>query len=205
MRRGICILLALYGAGLLAIFYSPLADYLVASLAVSADARPAPAIVVLTAFVTDDGVLTEPAMRRTLAAARLYREGLSPLLIITGGRANGRPDRQDADFMAAFAEELGVPASAILIEKQSTDTHTSAVEVARLSRARGIAHVLLVSDAVHLRRAAAAFRAQHLPVSAIPADPWLLDWEGPQIRLRKFRAGIHEYGGMLYYRWKGWI
>lgn len=80
--------LAAYAVLLLCIFYSPLADYLVHPLWVPADLRPAPAIVVLTAYVSPNGVLNESAMRRIHTAARLYHRGLSPLVIISGGDPN---------------------------------------------------------------------------------------------------------------------
>lgn len=197
--------LAAYGLALLLVFYSPIADYFVHPLWVPEDLRPAPAIVVLTAYVSPAGVLNEQAMRRIHAAARLYRGGLAPMLIISGGDSRFQEGPQAADFMAGFAGELGVPASAILLEKRSPNTHSSAVHVAALCRARGIERVLLVTDAIHMRRAAAVFLAQGLRVSPVPADPWSLGWEDPLLRLRKFLAGLHEYGGLLYYRWKGWI
>jgi uncharacterized SAM-binding protein YcdF (DUF218 family) len=200
----ICVLAA-YGLSLLLIFYSPIADYLVHPLWTPADIRPAQAIVVLTAYVTPDGVLNEQAMRRVHAAARLYRDGLSSLVVISGGDPDGAPVLQHANFMARFAEELGVPLSAIVLETESENTHISAVKVAALCRRRGIERVLLVTDAVHTRRAVAAFRAQHLTVFPVPADPWALGWETPPIRLRKFLGALHEYGGLLYYYWRGWI
>jgi len=199
---GLC---AAYGFLLLCIFYTPLADYLAHPLHVPADLRPAPAIVVLTAYVSPNGVLNESAMRRTHAAARLYHRGLAPLMIISGGNPTTPEDSQPADFMAEFARELGVPQSAIILDKKSENTHFSAINVAALCHARGIDHVLLVTDAVHMRRAKASFEAQGLSVSPAPADPWALWWESPEVRLRKFWAAIHEYGGLLYYKWKGWI
>ena len=199
------LLLAAYGLLLLCIFYSPLADYLVRPLYVPADLRPAPAIVVLTAYVSPNGVLNESALRRIHTAARLYHRGLSPLVIISGGDPASSNDRQPADFMAEFAGELGVPQSAIILEKGSRNTHYSAVNVAALCREKGIERVLLVTDAAHMRRAMASFEAQGLTVSPAPADPWALGWETPTVRLRKFLAALHEYGGLLYYRWKGWI
>ncbi len=198
-------LLAAYGLSLLLISYSPVADYLVSPLWISPDRTPAPAIVVLTAWVSPDGVLNEPAMRRTHEAARLYREGLSPLVIISGGDPTPQGERQSADFMAQFANELGIPRSAILLEKKSRDTYSSGVHVRDLCRALGIQRILLVTDAVHMRRAVAVFHAQGLVVSPVPADPWALGWETPMARLGKFGAAVHEYGGLLYYRWKGWI
>ncbi len=201
----IIFLFAAYGLATVFIFYSPIADYLSRPLWVPPDLRPAPAIVVLTAYVSPDGVLNESAMRRTHEAARLYHRGLSPLVIISGGYPTSPGDPQSADVMAGFAGELGIPRSAILLEKQSRNTYTSAVQVAALCRERGFQHVLLVTDAVHMRRAMAAFHAQDLKVSPAPADPWSLWWETPAVRLRKFWAVLHEYGGLLYYWWKGWI
>ncbi len=199
------LLLAAYGLSLLLIFYSPIADYLVRPLWVPADVRSAPAIVVLTAWVSPDGVMNEQAMRRTHAAARLYREGLSPLVIMSGGDPTPQAERQSADFMADFANELGIPRSAILFEKSSKDTHSSGVFVSGICRGLGIQRVLLVTDAIHMRRAVAVLRAQNLSVSPVPADPWALGWETPMIRMQKFMGAMHEYGGLLYYRWKGWI
>lgn len=197
--------LAVYGLVLLAIFYSPMTDYLVHPLWVAPDLRPAPAIVVLTAYVTPDGVLNESAMRRTHEAARLFHRRLAPLVIFTGGDPSSPEDPQSADFMAGFAAELGVPRSDILLETRSPNTYFSAVNVAAFCRARGIERVLLVTDAAHMRRAVAAFRAQHLQASPAPADPWSLWWESPGVRLRKFWTAVHEYGGLLYYWWRGWI
>ncbi len=198
-------LLATYGVLVLAVFYSPLADYMVRPLRVAAEVQPAPAIVVLTAYVAPDGTLNESAMRRVHAAARLFHQGLSPLVIISGGDPTVSEGPQPADYMAEFAGELGIPRSAIIVERGSQNTHFSAVQVAALCRARNIERVLLVTDAIHMRRAAAAFRAQHLAVSPAPADPWSLWWETPEIQLKKFWAALHEYGGLLYYRWQGWI
>ena len=197
--------LAAYGFLLLVIFYSPVADYLVRPLQVPADPRPAAAMVVLTAYVAPDGTLNESAMRRIHTAARLYHRGLAPLVVVSGGNPVAASDPQPADFMAGFAGELGIPPTAIILEKESQDTHFSAVNVAALCRQRNIQHVLLVTDAVHMRRAAAAFRAQGLSVSPVPADPWSLWWETPEIQLKKFWAALHEFGALLYYRWQGWI
>jgi uncharacterized SAM-binding protein YcdF (DUF218 family) len=190
---------------LLAVFYSPVADYVVQPLWVPSEPKPVPALVVLTAWVSAEGVMNESALRRTMAAARLFRSGLAPLVIISGGDPTRAPERQHADFMAEFAGELGVPRSKILLEKGSKNTYESGVKVSSLCRDRGIRRVILVTDAVHLRRAVAVFEAQGLEVLPVAADPWTLGWETPQARLAKFLAALHEYEGLLYYRWQGWI
>jgi uncharacterized SAM-binding protein YcdF (DUF218 family) len=178
---------------------------MVQPLWVKPDPQPAPAIVLLTAWVSSEGVMNEQALRRTLAAARLFRAGLSDLVIISGGDPSQARDGQDADFMAGFAGELGVPRSKIILEKGSRNTYESGVNVASLCRDRGIRVVILVTDAMHMRRAVAVFDAQRLRVLPVAADPWTLGWERPQARLAKFLGALHEYGGLVYYRWRGWI
>ena len=196
--------LAIYGLTVLVVFYCPLSDFMVRSLWVDPDRSRAPAIVVLTAWASPDGILNEQALRRIHTAARLFRDGLSPLLIISGGDTESE-QWSVAGHMAEFANELGVPRSAIVLENESKNTYESAVRVAALSRKLGFDRALLVTDAAHMRRAAGAFRRQGLSVSPVPADPWALGWETPMLRMRKFWSAIHEYGGLLYYRYRGWI
>ena len=202
VARVLRVLLVAYALLMLVLFYSPVADYFVLPLSIPPDIRPAPAIVVLTAYASEDGVLNESAMRRVHTASRLYRDGFSPLVIISGGDPTRLSVRQSADFMAQFATELGISQSAILLEKSSKNTHASSVHIAEHCRERGIDRVLLVTDALHMRRAVGAFRAQHLAVSPVPADPWTLHWETPQVRLKKFWGALHEYAALLYYWWK---
>jgi uncharacterized SAM-binding protein YcdF (DUF218 family) len=107
--------------------------------------------------------------------------------------------------MADLAMELGVPASAIILETDSQTTHQSAVNVSRLARSRGWSRVTLVSDAKDMRRALASFRHEALDAHA-GAD---IRWDrrsaiGP-VRLTIFANTVHEWVGLAYYYWMGWV
>jgi uncharacterized SAM-binding protein YcdF (DUF218 family) len=59
----------------------------------------------------------------------------------------------------------GVPPTAMLVDPVSRDTFENARETARLLSARGLRSVLLVSDRVHLPRAALLFRLAGLRIA----------------------------------------
>lgn len=169
------------------------------------DAAPADAIVLLSAWARLSGDLNESGLRRAIAASRLYHAGIARTVVITGGRPT-EPDAGDALAASVqFLGELGVPRTSIIVEDQSPNTRGSAVNVARLARARGWQHLVLVTDGTHMLRSRLAFRHEGLQVSSEPTRTWLIDGDQPWIRLEKLGAIAHEYGGLLYYRARGWI
>jgi uncharacterized SAM-binding protein YcdF (DUF218 family) len=101
--------------------------------------------------------------------------------------------------------ELGIPEGVVDFERESTNTHESAVCVARMSRTRGWSRVILVTDAKHMRRARGAFVKEGLSVIPAPTMTWELWWGQPYDRYRKFAGALHEYAGLLYYWWRDWI
>jgi uncharacterized SAM-binding protein YcdF (DUF218 family) len=204
LRRLAVWALASYGVAVALILYSPVPDWLARPLVVEADRRPADAIVVLSAWATPDRVLNEPGVWRSLEAARLYRQGLAPLIVVTGRSPSG--DGGDPSLaISELLQEVGVPAAAIELERVSSNTHESAVNVGRMFVARHWGRILLVTDAGHMRRARGAFLHEGMTVSPAPSMRWVLWWEQPYDRYRKFDAATHEYAGLLYYWWRGWI
>jgi uncharacterized SAM-binding protein YcdF (DUF218 family) len=93
--------------------------------------------------------------RRLDRGIRLFEEGAAPLLILSGGGAGAVPE---AEIMHRMALVRGLPQQALLVEPGSRDTVENACETARLLRSRGLCSVVLVSDRVHLPRAALLFR-----------------------------------------------
>lgn len=194
-----------YAIALLVILYTPLTDWMAQPLMPASDARPSDAIVLLSAWARLDGELNESGLRRAIAASRLYHAGMARTVVVTGGRPT-EPDAGDAlDASVRFLGELGVPRQAIVVEDQSPNTRGSAVNVARLARARGWGRLVLVTDGTHMRRARLAFVHEGLQVSSEPTGTWMIDGNQPWIRLEKLDAIAHEYGGLLYYRARGWI
>jgi uncharacterized SAM-binding protein YcdF (DUF218 family) len=100
--------------------------------------------------------------RRVECGVRLYREGVAPVLVLSGG---GNGPEPEAELMRGMALAHGVPQAALLIEANSRDTVGNARETALLLRAHGLRTVVLVSDRAHLLRAAPLFRLAGVTVA----------------------------------------
>ena len=66
--------------------------------------------------------------------------------------------------------DLGVPADRIVLEPASLDTRQNAELSASLLRARGAERILLVTSALHMRRAQRHFASTGLEVLTVPTD-----------------------------------
>jgi uncharacterized SAM-binding protein YcdF (DUF218 family) len=96
-----------------------------------------------------------PVFRARLEhAARLWREGWAPELVVSGGMT-GDATRSEAEAGREVLLELGVPAEAIGIEMGSRHTLENLYNVRESLRRRGLTHFILVSDPLHLARSAA--------------------------------------------------
>lgn len=144
------------------------------------EARPAAAIVVLGA--AQYAGHPSPVLRARLDhGIALWRAGLAPVLVLTGGRGAG-DTTSEAEVGAAFAQRDGVPARALLTETHSRTTVESMRAVAALLRARGAANAVLVSDPFHMLRlrlladrfgiVAYTSPTRTSPISARPEAAW---------------------------------
>lgn len=114
------------------------------------NARPASAIVVLGAaqYVGRPS----PVLRARLDhAIDLYRRGMAPRIIFTGGFGN-HDTTSEAAVGQRYAIEHGVPPRAILIENSGRSTAESLRHVAVLMDAEPSRDVILVSDPFHMLR-----------------------------------------------------
>ena len=148
----------------------------VAALAFRVDAfaksRPAPtkaaAIVVLGARVEASGQAAPALQRRAEKGAELYRLGVAPLLIFSGGVAGTLPS--EASVAREIAVKLGVPREACVVEENSHSTFQNAQLTAPLLRERKIDEVVLVSDGYHLLRARLQFAREGIQVQAVASE-----------------------------------
>ncbi len=84
-------------------------------------------------------------------AHELWKEGVAPTIVVTGGSQPG--DRfTEAGSGAAYLHELGVPDSAIQRETTSTSSWESLTASSRFLLDEGITRVTLVSDPFHMLR-----------------------------------------------------
>jgi len=135
------------------------------------DARPAQAIIVLGA-AQFDGRPSAVLAARLDHAADLYKQGLAPLVVVTGGKQTG--DRfTEAEASANYLAEKGVPGNAIERETTSTNSYDELAAAARFLYQRSIRDVVLVSDPFHAYRIDAIADAVGLNayVSPTPTSP----------------------------------
>jgi uncharacterized SAM-binding protein YcdF (DUF218 family) len=124
--------------------------YQVWSTGRSDQARPVDAIVVMGA-AQYDGRPSPQLAARLDHVAELWPQGLAPLVVVTGGNQPG--DRfTEAEASAAYLEERGVPAEAIVREGEGRTSYESLQGVARLLEERGLDSVLIVTDPFHSLR-----------------------------------------------------
>ena len=108
---------------------------------------------------------------RARAAAELYRKGLVPLVIPTGGvrHGDGETGPTEAEYMAGVLKESGVPDEAISLENEATTTRGNmifgGVVLERALHPRGVFPIYIVTSEFHLRRSLAVARL-YLPRTA---------------------------------------
>jgi uncharacterized SAM-binding protein YcdF (DUF218 family) len=81
----------------------------------------------------------------------LFRQGLAPMVITTGGAA-ADPNFSEGGVGHDYLMHRGVPDSALIAETQASDTAESAVRVAVIMRANHMTSCVAVSDAYHVFR-----------------------------------------------------
>ena len=153
------------------------------------------------------------ASDRVWHAARLYRAGKAPLIIAAGGTLPWKDQQfREAPVMQRLLKSWGVPPDSVLLESSSANTYENAKFTSVLAAERGIDRVLLVTSALHMRRALATFR--QAGVNAVPAATDYGVVEGTTTVLSLLpsasalagsTAAIREYVGYVVYDWRGWI
>lgn len=178
----------------------------------------ADAIVVLGGGVTPQappriGPNLNHAADRVWFGAQLYAAGKAPMVITTGMRPYSDQGQTAAAAGAEVLQAFGVPEDAITAPGRSVRTFTDAQIVSEIVEREGLGRVLLVTSAMHMPRAMATFRSAGVRVFPAPTDfevvqspnAGTLTWlPGSEAFWQSGRA-LHEYVGMAWYRWKGWI
>jgi uncharacterized SAM-binding protein YcdF (DUF218 family) len=184
---------------------------------------PADAIVVLGGG-TKTGQAPRPlpevseAGDRVIYAAKLYKDGKAPKIILSGGRVTwkGEQGSESAD-MAILLDLFGIPRGAILEDPTSLNTRQNALNVKQIVDQEGWRKLILVTSATHMPRSLAIFRRLGMDVVAAPTDFYTTDDDrqvNAQGRLLSLlpdaeylfltSRSLKEYVGILVYRLRGW-
>jgi uncharacterized SAM-binding protein YcdF (DUF218 family) len=122
-------------------------------------------IVVPGAAVSADGSPSGFLSARVANAVALYRNGLSPHIVFTGGPRHGGPP--EAEVALALALAAGLPASDLHKETGSRNTLENLLHARDLMASHGWTTCLISTDPVHLRRC--LWIARDLGLRACPA------------------------------------
>ena len=116
------------------------------------DAKPADAIIVLGAAAYDakPSPVFEERIRHGID---LYKRGLAPTLIFTGGYGGTGARFSESQVARRYALRQGVPEKAILIESLSRNTHDNLRQARALMQQHRLHSVIIVSDPLHMARA----------------------------------------------------
>jgi len=175
------------------------------------------AIVVLSGYVyppTSPGAPAEfddSTCNRCLKAADMYHQG-QPCPVLVSGKSSDPNGADYSEAMRALLVKLGVRPDDVLLEGQSLTTYENAVESAKLLQERQLSRILLITDATHLKRAAACFRKQGMEVTPCGSTYRLRDSPFEFTRLfpqpgvaEKCQRICHEWLGLAWYWWRGRI
>lgn len=137
-------------------------------------------------------VLGSHDLRVAERGAELYLQGLAPILIFSGGLGNvtrGIWKDPEADRFARIALDMGVPAEAIFIENQSTNTGENILFTQRLLEDKGLhpRTFLLVQKPYMERRSYATFKKHWPDKELIVTSPQISfeDYPTPEIPIER--------------------
>lgn len=140
-------------------------------------ARPSDCAIVLGAAAY--GSKPSPVFaERINHAVGLQRSGVVKYLLFTGGRVTAA-DKSESAVARAHALAAGVPPEAILTEELSRTTGQNLAEAKRVMDREGLRTAVIVSDPLHLKRAASM--AEDLGIEAVTSPT-------PTSRYRSFGA-----------------
>ena len=152
-------------------------------------------------------------VERILVGIRLVKEGIADKLLIVGGSGDlFNQHASEASILRAFALEFGLRDAQVLTEERSRNTYENAVKATELMRLGPYRDLVLITSALHMYRAAAAFHKQGLFPDLYPVDFYsrersihVFDFFPYAGILDLATQAIHELIGVVMYRLQGYI
>lgn len=190
--------------------FTPLLDAGVRAI-VRAEQIPQPphdAVVILSAHLTRDGELTPAGNERLLWGVSLLDQGVATTAVTSRVRRVVAGDTLASDAAQARLLALAPDSVRWLVVDSVASTRDEAERVGALARREGWSRVVVVTSALHARRACAAFEAVGLAVACAPARPMeypVMTTGSPGDRWRVFSPWLHEVVGWWWYRLRGWV
>ncbi|HIE28349.1 TPA: YdcF family protein [Candidatus Poribacteria bacterium] len=208
--------------GLYIFSIAPIADLLLLPLEFPFEKQNPPekveAIVVLSGMVDlqrshAGRIELSSSSERIIEGILLAKDYPDSLLILSGGSGNlFDQSKSEANLMKILALRFGISEDRIRLDIQSRNTYENAVESKKILVKENISSFVLVTSASHMKRALGCFRKVELnPI------PYAVDFRNhlgqyglfsflPQARsLMQSTAAIHEYVGIITYKFRGYL
>ena len=162
------------------------------------DSRPASDAIVVLGSAQYNGVPSSIFEARLEHAIALYEDGVAPVIVPVGGKADG-DQFTEAEAGQHYLAQAGVPDDALVAVPQGVDTLESIRAVAATFGDRGWSSVVLVSDPWHAMRAERMAADAGLEAQSSPTR------QGPAVHTRatQVRYILRETAAYLLYRATG--
>lgn len=157
-------------------------------------ARHADVIIVLGCNVEGDNGPSPCVKARTAHAADLYKQGLAPVVIASGGPTDEHGPTESS-VLEMLLERQGVPASAIIQENRALNTIQNIGNSQAIMRAHNWNTAILVTEPFHINRASLIAHDAGLTVYPSPAVN-SENWDGFEVRV--FHLARDALSLMLY-------
>jgi uncharacterized SAM-binding protein YcdF (DUF218 family) len=162
------------------------------------DSRPTSDAIVVLGSAQYNGVPSSIFEARLEHAIALYEDGVAPVIVTVGGKADG-DQFAEAEAGQQYLAEAGIRDDALLAVPQGKDTLESIRAVSTAFTERGWSSAVLVSDPWHAMRAERMAEDVGLEAVSSPTR------QGPvvQTRTTQFRYILRETAAYLLYRATG--
>jgi uncharacterized SAM-binding protein YcdF (DUF218 family) len=162
------------------------------------DFRPTSDAIVVLGSAQYNGVPSSIFEARLEHAIALYEDGVAPVIVTVGGKADG-DQFAEAEAGQQYLAEAGIPDDALLAVPQGGDTLESIRAVSTAFTEEGWSSAVLVSDPWHAMRAERMAEDAGLEAVSSPTR------QGPvvQTRATQFRYILRETAAYLLYRATG--
>lgn len=213
-RRKILTTALVFFSAYFLLFYTPLIWFMAKPLKIDSPLGKADAIVVFAGGVGESGQAGQGYEERIQHAVELYKNGYAKYLILSSGLRTTFPEPY---VMEILAVNLGVPQEAIILESKAANTYENVKFTEEILCEKNWNKVILVSSPYHMKRASLVFKKLKPPkqvifspvVHSVFYNHPSLDIRGrkiwKQINLNQIKGIVHEYLGIIYYWWKGYI
>lgn len=190
--------IAITSLALIGMLWTLITAWLITEYTSEQSTRQSDVAVILGAAV--DGDRPSPVFRERIEhAIALYRQGIIPKLIFTGG--SGREgERSEAEVGRDYAVEHGIDPRDILIETQSRITEENLVNTIAIGDQAGYQKYTIVSDPLHMKRAMKL--ASELGMDAVPSPTQTTAYQTWRSQIPFLARETVLYMG---YTVKGWI